>query len=346
MQILDAFAVSTKDSYEELYIVCELMDFDLHKLISSATPLGLDHIKLFVYQLLLGLKCMHSAQVLHRDLKPKNILVNRDSGELKICDLGMGRTGSSESGRSQLRMTVLTEVATPCYRAPDGILNLAERPRPLRKSANNNSSSNSQQSSSAARQAGQSASMDVMEASSDPSPSSSDSSAASAACYTSAVDMWAAGCILAELVLRKPIFPGKTNKDLLELIIKLLGSPAADVVSRIPEGGYRRMLETSIGTLPRKLGDVFPPSTDKDLIDLVGKLLRFDPDERISVDEALNHPFLDELHDIEEEDSMVAPHFSFPEDEGKDLRDLKTYRELLWQELSSFSSLVGDKPQS
>eukprot|EP01122_Echinamoeba_exundans_P002229 TRINITY_DN12197_c0_g1_i1.p1 TRINITY_DN12197_c0_g1~~TRINITY_DN12197_c0_g1_i1.p1 ORF type:complete len:410 (+),score=72.30 TRINITY_DN12197_c0_g1_i1:158-1387(+) len=331
VQILDAFATPSRDAYEELYIVCELMDFDLHKLITSSTPLGQDHVKLFMYQLLLGLKCMHSAQVLHRDLKPKNILVNRHSGELKICDLGMGRTGASEAGRSQLRMTVLTEVATPFYRAPDGILNLSERAavKELASPQHPSSSESDLASSSPA----------------DPSPTPSDSTPHSAS-YTSAVDMWACGCILAELVLRKPLFPGRTNKDLLELIIKILGSPSSDFISRVPEGGYRRMLESSAGTAPQPWSTVFPATTDAALVDLVSKLLRFDPDERITVDQALGHPYLEELHDAEEESTFIAPKFMFPEDEEKDSRDVRTYRELLWREVVSFSSQSSEKPQS
>jgi serine/threonine protein kinase len=331
VQILDAFATPSRDSYEELYIVCELMDFDLHKLITSSTPLGQDHVKLFMYQLLLGLKCMHSAQVLHRDLKPKNILVNRRSGELKICDLGMGRTGASEAGRSQLRMTVLTEVATPFYRAPDGILNLSERAAAKELSAPQHPSSSE---------------ADItLSSPADPSPTPSDSTPHSAS-YTSAVDMWACGCILAELVLRKPLFPGRTNKDLLDLIIKLLGSPSSAFISRVPEGGYRRMLESSSGVSPQPWSSVFPASTDATLIDLISKLLRFDPDERITVDQALGHPYLEELHDAEDESAYVASRFMFPEDEEKDSRDVRTYRDLLWREVISFSAQSSEKPQS
>lgn len=65
-------------NFEDVYIVTELMDTDLHQIISSPQPLTDDHCQYFIYQILRGLKHMHSAHVLHRDLKPSNLLLNSD----------------------------------------------------------------------------------------------------------------------------------------------------------------------------------------------------------------------------------------------------------------------------
>ena len=62
------------------------MDTDLHRIIKSTQPLSDDHVRYFAYQILRGLKYLHSANVMHRDLKPNNLLVNANC-DLKICDL-------------------------------------------------------------------------------------------------------------------------------------------------------------------------------------------------------------------------------------------------------------------
>lgn len=70
--------------------VFEFVDTDLYKLILSEQYLSTEHIQTFLYQLLCGLKYMHSAHVIHRDMKPANILLNEDCS-LRICDFGLSR---------------------------------------------------------------------------------------------------------------------------------------------------------------------------------------------------------------------------------------------------------------
>ncbi|RUS13765.1 kinase-like domain-containing protein, partial [Jimgerdemannia flammicorona] len=93
------------------------MEADLHQIIRSEQPLTDAHFQYFVYQICRGLKYIHSANVLHRDLKPGNLLVNADC-ELKICDFGLAR-GFSDEGNAGF----MTEyVATRWYRAPEIML--------------------------------------------------------------------------------------------------------------------------------------------------------------------------------------------------------------------------------
>ena len=66
------------------------METDLEGIIRSEQPLTDDHTQFFLYQILRGLKYMHSAGILHRDLKPRNLLVNSNC-DLKICDFGLAR---------------------------------------------------------------------------------------------------------------------------------------------------------------------------------------------------------------------------------------------------------------
>lgn len=100
------------EDFEDVYIVSELMDTDLHQIISSGQNLSDDHCQYFMYQILRGLKYIHSAQVLHRDLKPSNILVNENC-DLKICDFGLARI-------TDIEMTGY--VSTRYYRAPEIML--------------------------------------------------------------------------------------------------------------------------------------------------------------------------------------------------------------------------------
>ena len=93
--------------------------------IRSGQPLTDAHFQSFLYQTLCGLKYIHSANVLHRDLKPGNLLVNADC-ELKICDFGLARGYSSGTGSASNNQGFMTEyVATRWYRAPEVMLSFA-----------------------------------------------------------------------------------------------------------------------------------------------------------------------------------------------------------------------------
>ena len=73
--------------FRDVYVVLDLMESDLHRIIHSNQPLSDEHVRYFLYQILRGLKYIHSANVIHRDLKPSNLLVNENC-ELKIGDFG------------------------------------------------------------------------------------------------------------------------------------------------------------------------------------------------------------------------------------------------------------------
>lgn len=111
--LLDILQPTDKHFFQEIYILTELMQSDLHKIIVSPQPLTSDHIKVFVYQILRGLKYLHSANILHRDIKPGNLLVNSNC-ILKICDFGLARIWNP---KEQINMT--HEVVTQYYRAPE-----------------------------------------------------------------------------------------------------------------------------------------------------------------------------------------------------------------------------------
>eukprot|EP00667_Euglena_gracilis_P008604 EG_transcript_8721 len=100
-------------NFQEIYLVMDYMDCDLSAVISTRTLTPM-HIRSLMYQLLRGVKCIHSAGMIHRDIKPKNLLVTKDC-DLKICDFGLARELSDVGG-----MTMYVE--TRWYRAPEIVM--------------------------------------------------------------------------------------------------------------------------------------------------------------------------------------------------------------------------------
>eukprot|EP00928_Gymnodinium_smaydae_P052933 TRINITY_DN37050_c0_g1_i1.p1 TRINITY_DN37050_c0_g1~~TRINITY_DN37050_c0_g1_i1.p1 ORF type:complete len:434 (+),score=103.56 TRINITY_DN37050_c0_g1_i1:168-1469(+) len=121
--LLDILSPPSPD-FNEVYIVTEPMDADLHTVIVSDQPLSDDHIQFFIYQILCALLYMHSANVVHRDLKPLNVLVNKNC-DVKLCDFGLarGRAGFSQEDDDFLRTEY---VGTRWYRAPEVVLTSME----------------------------------------------------------------------------------------------------------------------------------------------------------------------------------------------------------------------------
>ena len=105
----------------EIYVISELMETDLAQIIKSSQSLTDDHIQFFLYQILRGLKYLHSCGILHRDLKPRNLLVNSNC-DLKICDFGLARANIKNLMTENAMLT--DYIATRWYRAPEVVLSV------------------------------------------------------------------------------------------------------------------------------------------------------------------------------------------------------------------------------
>ncbi|XP_019093765.1 PREDICTED: mitogen-activated protein kinase 10-like [Camelina sativa] len=130
--------------------------------------------------------------------------------------------------------------------------------------------------------------------------------------YTAAIDVWSVGCIFMEMMNRKTLFPGKDQVHQLRLHLELIGTPTEEDLELFSENAKRYIRQLS--KHPRQPFSEKFPNVPPLAIDLVEKMLTFDPRKRISVKEALAHPYLSSLHDPTDEPECMMP-FTFDSDE-------------------------------
>ncbi|RAQ58758.1 cyclin-dependent protein kinase PhoA [Aspergillus flavus] len=216
----------------KLMLVFEYMDKDLKKYMDTRGERGqLDQatIKSFMHQLLKGIAFCHENRVLHRDLKPQNLLINK-KGQLKLGDFGLARAFGIPVN------TFSNEVVTLWYRAPDVLLGSRT--------------------------------------------------------YNTSIDIWSAGCIMAELYTGRPLFPGTTNEDQLQKIFRLMGTPSERSwpgISQLPE--YKPNFHVYA---TQDLGLILP-QIDPLGLDLLNRMLQLRPEMRVSAHDALQHPWFHDL---------------------------------------------------
>ncbi|AQL02008.1 MAP kinase 2 [Zea mays] len=150
--------------------------------------------------------------------------------------------------------------------------------------------------------------------------------------YTAAIDVWSVGCIFMELMDRKPLFPGRDHVHQLRLLMELIGTPNEgdlDFVNENARRYIRQLPRHPRQSLPEKFPHVQPLA-----IDLVEKMLTFDPRQRITVEGALAHPYLASLHDISDEPGCSMP-FSF--DFEQHALSEEQMKDLIYQEALAFN---------
>lgn len=124
--------------------------------------------------------------------------------------------------------------------------------------------------------------------------------------YTKGVDMWAVGCILGEMLAGKPIFPGTSTMNQLDLILEVTGRPAPADIEAISSAYATTMLESLPPSRPRSLSEMLPSATPEAL-DLMRQCLQFNPHKRISAEEALRHPYVSQFHNADDEPAATTP---------------------------------------
>ncbi|CCE65725.1 hypothetical protein TPHA_0M01500 [Tetrapisispora phaffii CBS 4417] len=277
--------------YDGLYCYQELIDYDLAKVVHSSVLLTEFHIKYFFYQILCGLKYIHSADVLHRDLKPGNILCTLN-GTLKICDFGLARgisqtvlqkanrQNSTNEPVQYYNLDITNYVATRWYRAPELILSHNE--------------------------------------------------------YDKSIDIWSCGCILAEFYGRKPVFMGKDAMHQIFEIIKVIGSPSKELLETYGSSKSWTVYNSNMINYKKKeWSEVYPHATAQ-ATDLMENLMKWVSKDRYTVEEAIEHPFLSDVRN--KDDEPICPYGEFDFLYEYELHSMQDLRNYLVNEVNTFKS--------
>lgn len=245
--IIRLLNVLKADNDRDIYLVFEYMEINLHAVI-RANILEKVHKKYILYQIIKSLKFLHSGELIHRDMKPSNVLLNSDC-HCKLIDFGLARS-SANLDLDNSNVILTDYVATRWYRAPEILLGSTK--------------------------------------------------------YSKSVDMWSIGCILGELVGGQPMFPGDSTINQLEKVVEVTGFPSKEDMAAIRSKYTSSMLE-NLNVKERKSLAHLYPTASPEALDLLTKLLQFNPEKRISSSEALKHPFLKQFCNPEEEMVMSSP---------------------------------------
>lgn len=234
---LHAFFYSNgeKAKKDEVYLnlVLEFVPETVYRVSRSYTKMKqtmpMSYIKLYVYQLLRSLAYIHCLGICHRDIKPQNLLLNHNTGVLKLCDFGSAKI--LVAGEPNV-----SYICSRYYRAPELIFGATN--------------------------------------------------------YTTNIDVWSTGCVMAELMLGQPLFPGESGIDQLVEIIKVLGTPTREQIKTM-NPNYMEHKFPQIK--PHPFNKVFRPRTSPDAISLISRLLEYTPSARYTAIEAMTHPLFDDL---------------------------------------------------
>jgi len=150
--------------------------------------------------------------------------------------------------------------------------------------------------------------------------------------YDAKVDMWSVGCIFAEMILRRPLFPGGNHLEQLRIIFSIMGTPGPESRDWMnPEA--RHWVERMIPFPEKDLRIIFPQAT-ADALDLLNGMLQVDPNKRISVEDALAHPYLSELHDPSKE--ITCEKFDISFEYERRINSSFGVRHMMYEELKNF----------
>ncbi|XP_077495197.1 p38b MAP kinase isoform X11 [Amblyomma americanum] len=149
--------------------------------------------------------------------------------------------------------------------------------------------------------------------------------------YNQTVDIWSVGCIMAELITGKTLFPGNDHIHLLNMIIRLLGTPSEEFLEKISSLSARNYIRSLPVMRKKNFAEVFQGANEK-AIDLLERMLELDADKRPTATEALAHPYLASLADPSDEPSAEPCDQSF---EDRDL-SVHEWKQMVHKEVVMF----------
>ena len=286
-------------NFNNLFVVMELAETDFRTLTRSSMTLSHEQVQSLIYQAVCGCRYMQSANVMHRDLKPANILIN-SNGNLKICDFGLSRTCPKpelvNGTDKQYKRALTWHVVSRWYRAPEVIL--VEK------------------------------------------------------FYGKEMDVWSLGCVFAEMLgmmhpgtERSALFPGAScfplspdltappvsggffvsEGDQLNKIFEIIGTPSEEDLEFVSDPKAFNYVKSFQYKPPADLSRLYPNATSEEL-DLLQRFLAFSPKNRITLDEALEHPYFTSIRNpLLESKAEAQAEFVFDENADIDMQTLRDY---------------------
>lgn len=284
VKLLDIDVPGQYTAWDSVYIVTPLLQVDLYTAFRQGKVDDVQTQKKIAYQLLLALEHMHSHGLMHRDIKSKNLLLDKDMN-VQLCDLGESRFYSKanrdilfeDEPGDELEPQLSGVITTILQSAPELVFGDE---------------------------------------------------------YDAEVDIWAAGCVIAEIV--RPghgyLFDSVAKQSHFQEIIDVVGYPPPDVSKAIEKNAswVLRRVRKSTGN---RIAEMLGPSVDPLAIDLVEKMLTFSRKQRISATEALHHPW---FHEFKDETINNRGKYDFAHSEPSKKTSKAKLKRLVWDEIIDF----------
>ena len=374
VELLDIEYDRNNKNFDCIYLIFECLPSDLKKLIKSSTFLTMDDVRMYVYHILCGLKYIHSCAVLHRDLKPGNILLDKNY-QIKICDFGLARCVNIDTDdeiieqvpeQKQIDTSKLSKHSDFLNKYTGGGNDKKEEKAEDKKD-DTTKSKDSSASTKSGKGRGPPPKLKFLKNQKKEQILSvhvvsrwyrAPELILIETNYTSSIDVWSVGCIFGELMMmikenaktfmdRTPLFPGqscfplsppgskkvKVNEfgfpnekaDQLNIIFDVIGSPDEESMGFVSDPNAVLYLKSLSQKKKNKINfkAKFPGSSEESL-DLLQKMLIFDPKKRITVQQSLEHPFFKSIRDPrKEEEATFNLEFEFEDDNDLTIEKLR-----------------------